>query len=444
MKLAGAPLLDDDTPALVADDGVSSWRTLAQEVARRTPAFAGARFVVLQAATSKGLLLDLLAAGAAGAVPVLVPPRFPPARVAAARAMVDAMVDASNATANTNVPRALKDAADVTFTSGTLAAPRAVLHTRSGHEASARGANAHIPFGPGHRWLLSLPLCHVGGLGVVARAIVGGGAMVLPHPEEALADAIVRLDVTHVSLVRAQLGDLLRSPSFEAARARLVAVLVGGGPTPKELLAEAAQRGLPVAQTWGMTETHAQIATAHPARPDVRALADDALTCGRALPGREVRVDDDGQLWVRGAVLAPGTLTEGGLVPLPLVDGWFATGDRGRLDDAGHVIVSGRVGNRIVSGGEKIEPEAIEAALLGHRDVVDAVVVAVAHPRWGQRPVAFVRTRAAVAPAALAALVHAQLPAVHVPDAFLPWPSELPEGKPDRTALRLRAEEMMR
>ncbi len=414
--------VDVDVPFVVDDDGVVTRARFFLRVRQQAAGLRGERALVLQQATSTASLSSLLAARAAGAVPVLVSPRLPAATAQAATARVQqglaAMGDDARATL-----------ADVCFTSGTTGAPRAVAHTRRGHDEVARAGNAHLPFAPGHRWLLSLPLVHVGGLGIVSRAMVGGGALAVPRAGEPLVDAVLRLRATHVSVVRAQLVDLLRSPRLDELSRQLKLVMVGGGPTPAVLLDEAVRHGLPVAQTWGMTETHAQVATSSPGEPS---------SCGRPLSGRRVRVDGDGVLGVAGIGLAAGLVDERGLQPLARDDdGYFVTGDRGVIDDAGRVTVTGRVGLRIVSGGEKIEPEAIESALLLCDGVDDAVVVPVEHARWGQRPVAFVRARA-WAPSAWTDAVRAALPKTWVPDAFLPWPDDVDGGKGARALLRAR------
>jgi O-succinylbenzoic acid--CoA ligase len=415
------PVHADDV-FVVDDDGEQSRRSFLARVERRARDFAGTAAVVLQAGTSTALLLDLLAARAAGAVPVLVSPRWPAQRSDdAARRVVAGLQRLED-----DDRRAL---ADVTFTSGTTGLPRAVAHTHQGHDAVARAGNAHLPFGPGDRWLLSLPLVHVGGLGIVARALAGGGALVVPRVGESFIDAARRMRTTHLSLVRAQLVDLLRSPYRDAVLRHAAVVMVGGGPVSRGLFEEAVRCGVPVAQTWGMTETHAQIATSPLSEPE---------TCGRPLPGRQVRVGEHGVLAVRGIGLAAGFVDEGGLAPLPCDDdGWFVTGDCGAIDGAGRVTVTGRVGLRIVSGGEKIEPEAIEAALLSCVDVEDAVVVPMEHERWGQRPVAFVRARTWV-PSTWLAAVRAALPSTWTPDAVLPWPNDVEGGKAARAALRAR------
>lgn len=413
----------DDEAFIVDDDGVCPRARFFARVQAQAASWRGERAIVLQQATSTASLSSLLAARAAGAVPLLVSPRMPTATAQAATARVlqgIAKVDGG----------VLAAIADVCFTSGTTGVPRAVAHTREGHDDVARAGNANLPFSPGHRWLLSLPLVHVGGLGIVSRALVGGGALAVPRAGEPLVDAALRLGATHLSVVRAQLVDLLRSPRLDELVGKLQAVLVGGGPTPAALLDEAVRRGVPVAQTWGMTETHAQVATSPPRAPS---------TCGRPLRGRQVRVDDDGVLGVRGIGLAGGFVDEHGLQPLPLDGaGFFVTGDRGTIDGEGRIVVTGRVGLRIVSGGEKLEPEAIESALLSCPEIDDAVVVPVDHARWGQRPVAFVRART-WSPSTWTDAVRATLPSTWVPDAYVPWPDDVEGGKAARATLRARA-----
>lgn len=106
------------------------------------------------------------------------------------------------------------------------------------------------------------------------------------------------------------------------------------------------------------------------------------------------------------------------------------------MDDDGRLVVHGRVGNGFVSGGENIQPEAIEAALVALPDVVNAVVVPVSHAEFGARPVAFVQLSEGrdLDAHALATALRSTLPGFMVPDAFLDWSG--PVGlKPDRTAL---------
>lgn len=276
---------------------------------------------------------------------------------------------------------------DVVFTSGSSGQPRAVVHCAENYAESADGAQERIRFGPGNTWLLSLPLHHVGGISIVWRALRSGGAiaprLASERGSDGLAAALVRSAPTHVSLVAKQLRDLL-STEDDACRRALAAteaLLVGGGPVPRELIEAASARGLRVHTTWGMTETTAQVTTS-----DANVATQGA---GRALPGREVAIED-GEILVRGRTLALGHIEGGRLVSLARDDGFFASGDLGEVDASGCLHVRGRKDRRFVSGGENVSPEEIEAVLCTLEGVRTACVVDVPNATWGARPVAFV------------------------------------------------------
>jgi O-succinylbenzoic acid--CoA ligase len=265
----------------------------------------------------------------------------------------------------------------IVFTSGSSGTPRAVLHSVAAHRAAAEGAAAVMPFGPGDRWLVSLPLCHVGGLALVFRALQAGGALAVPAPGQSLTDAVEQLAPTHLSLVAPQLRDLLASPVARAGLSKATVVLVGGGPTPRELFEAALDAGIPVRQTWGLTETGGQVCTSEAGRPE---------TCGLPLPGRQVHASDAGELRVSGAGLLTG-FVEGDVLVDPFdADGLYATGDLGRREPEGWVIV-GRKDFRFISGGENIQPEEVATALGDARTGV--MIVPVADDRFGQRPFCF-------------------------------------------------------
>ena len=316
----------------------------------------------------------------------------------------------------------------VIHTSGSSGQPKAALHTVRNHVASAQGLMERFPLGPGDRWLLDLPLHHVGGLAVVIRCALAGATVALPDPAMTTTEAIGALRPTHVSLVSTQLVRLLRT-DIELAAFRLV--LLGGSAFPPSLLDEAVARGLPIVMSYGMTEMSSTIASSS-LPVDRTALA----SSGTVLPGRELRISAEGEIEVRGPTLFAGYV-EGDTVRRPVDgEGWFATGDRGEFDGAGRLIVHGRIGTGFVSGGENIQPEAIEAALAALAQVASAVVVPIPDAEFGARPVAYVHPAEGhlLDSAELAAALRATLPGFMVPVAFLPWRG--PAGlKPDRQAL---------
>jgi O-succinylbenzoic acid--CoA ligase len=274
-------------------------------------------------------------------------------------------------------------------TSGTTAAPKPVELTYGNFKASADASAANLGVEPGDRWLSALPLFHVGGLSILTRSAIYGTCAVVHERFDAAAvrACLESGEATLVSLVatmvrRLRAAGLTRAPALRAA-------LVGGGPVERDLLDWGAEVGLPLVETYGMTETCSQIATP------------------KLLPGVEVRIAGDGEILVRGPMVAPGAID---------ADGWLHTGDRGRLDFDGRLHVEGRLKDVIVSGGENVAAAEVEEALLAHPAVDDAAVVGRPDPEWGEAVVAYVVTTAS--DGELRDHCRAQLPPFKVPRAF--------------------------
>jgi O-succinylbenzoic acid--CoA ligase len=310
----------------------------------------------------------------------------------------------------------------IMFTSGSSDEPKAVLHTTANHYYSALGSNMNIPFVPGDRWLLSLPLYHVGGLGILFRSLLGGGAVVVPSEPSDLFDAIHEYDITHLSVVSTQLNrlcDRLRSDQKQLNNVK--AVLLGGGSAPESLIEAAVDLGLPLFTSYGLTEMASQVTTTSP-----NDTGDKLKTAGKSLSYREICLASDGEILVRGKTLFSGYVNRDGLGKSLDDKGWFATGDIGTTDSDGYLRVIGRKDAMFISGGENIHPEEIERALLGLANVNEAIVVGIDDPEFGQRPVAFVRmtTDGKKSEEPLRTELEHVLPAFKIPAAFLPWPEE--------------------
>ena len=383
-----------------------------------------------------------LAALRGGVTLALVPRRWPSALAAAAlaRCGVDTLVadtaapvgglriETLDRVAAASAPGPNGEAGAVAvFTSGSTGPPKAAVLSAAALAASADGVNAHLGFDGSGRWLLDLPPAHVAGLGIAVRALRAGGTMLIPGAA-ALAEALAALRPTHLSLVSTQLRRLLDA---DADTSGVRAVLLGGSAIPAELLDRARAAGLPVSTSYGLTEMSSTVTATAPEAPPA-ALG----TSGAPLPGRELAILG-GEIHVRGAGRFAGYLTPDGLDRPFGADGWFATGDLGRLDPAGRLVVEGRRGLRFVSGGENVQPEAIERALLAVEGVAEAVVVPVPDAEFGQRPAAWVR-RAGATDAELEAAVREALPGYCVPAAFLDWDGAA-GMKPDRQALAAAA-----
>jgi o-succinylbenzoate---CoA ligase len=260
----------------------------------------------------------------------------------------------------------------VVHTSGTTAEPKPVALTVGNWTWNALGSAVALGLDPHDRWLCMLPLSHVGGLAILIRSAIYGTTVVLHErfDTEAALTAIERDRVTLVSLVPTTLERLIDA-GLKAPNPLRVA-LIGGGPLAPILAAQAQEAGIPVAQTYGMTEACSQVATSLPGEPE---------TAGRPLVGTRVEIAADEEILVAGPTVAPGVAD---------ADGWLHTGDCGALDAHGRLTVTGRKADTIVTGGENVAPAEVEAALLTHPAVADAAVHGRPDPRWGEAVVATV------------------------------------------------------
>jgi O-succinylbenzoic acid--CoA ligase len=308
------------------------------------------------------------------------------------------------------------------FTSGTGGEPKAAVHTFGNHYYSALGANEHIPVAPGDRWLLSLPLYHVGGLGIVFRALWGKAAVVILQAQENIAGAILKYQVTHVSLVPTQFYRLLSDEKNIKALRNLKVILLGGGPVPDSLIRQSAAYNLPLHATYGLTEMASQVAISS------RLTKRNSTPKAKVLPCREVYISNKNEILVRGKTLFKGYI-QGGKIHRPLnKKGWFYTGDLGCLDEDGMLRVTGRQDNMFISGGENIQPEEIERHLCRIEGIVQAVVVPVPDEEFGARPVAFVQRQEGVdlVPKEIVSRLSQHLPRFKIPRRIYAWPTAVP------------------
>jgi o-succinylbenzoate---CoA ligase len=272
----------------------------------------------------------------------------------------------------------------VIATSGTSGHPRLVELTRDAVTAAISASATAIGAGGGDTWLSCLPLAHIGGLLVPYRHLLLGAPVTFRRRVTRAVLAALP-DARFTSLVPTQLLRLLDAGS---RLGEFRAILVGGSGMSTELASRAAKSGAAVVPTYGMTETCGGVVYA-----------------GRPLAGIAVRADDSGELLVRGPTLMRGyrfdpAATAAAFAP----GGWLRTGDGGAIGADGTVRVWGRLADVIVSGGEKIWPAEVEAALAGHADVVAVMVSSSPDREWGERVVARVVPRRRSAPPSLESL----------------------------------------
>ncbi len=258
------------------------------------------------------------------------------------------------------------------FTSGTTGEPKLIELSHANFAANAKASDLNLGASPADSWLGSLPLFHIGGLAMAYRWALQRSHLTLEAQFDALrvTHLLEQGGVTHASLVPTTLDRVLDSNAGRGFSPTVRAVLIGGGPMGAPLLARARAMGLPVLQTYGLTEACSQVTTERPGEAD-------GLTAGPPLPGTEVRIVE-GEIQVRGP-----TVSGGG-------DRWLSTGDLGCLDDRNRLTVLSRRVDLIITGGENVYPAEVEHVLAAHPSIREVVVVPRADPTWGQVPVAFV------------------------------------------------------
>jgi O-succinylbenzoic acid--CoA ligase len=281
----------------------------------------------------------------------------------------------------------------VLFTSGTTDEPKGVGLTLGNLVASATASAFRLGTLPSDRWLVCLPTYHMGGLAPFVRSALYGTTVVVQRAFEPSETArlLADHDVTGVSLVPTMLKRLVDAgwtPEDE-----LRTVLLGGGPADPDLVERSLARAIPVCPTYGMTETASQIATALPETAgSYHDTVGQPLVCtdvAVVADGEPVGPNTRGELVVSGPTVTPGYL-DADATDAAFGEYGFHTGDRGYRDEDGRLWVVGRVDDRIVTGGENVETEAVADAIRDLDGVADAAVVGLPDEEWGQRVAALV------------------------------------------------------
>ncbi|OQB40129.1 MAG: 2-succinylbenzoate--CoA ligase [Candidatus Hydrogenedentes bacterium ADurb.Bin179] len=313
--------------------------------------------------------------------------------------------------------------ATMVMTSGSTGTAKAAVHSLGNHWYAACAANANMPLGQGDIWLLSLPLYHVSGLGILFRCALAGAAVAIPRQGVPLEEELVRTEAGYTSLVPTQLHRLMESTKGRELLRNMKGILLGGAPVDTVLVKRAWEAGGPLIRSYGMTETSAQLVATSPG-----ATLEDLYSSGRPLMPGTVRISPEGNIEVRGPSVFLGYYEESGQLNKPgTEDGWFPTGDRGYWDDHGRLFVTGRVDTMFISGGENIYPEEIEQALKALAEVEQVAVVGVPDPEYGAIAVAFIAMRNLQDAAAetLNTRLRQVLPGYKLPRYYLPWPEHL-------------------
>jgi O-succinylbenzoic acid--CoA ligase len=339
-------------------------------------------------------------------------------------------------------------------TGGSSGQLRFGIHTWEGLLASVSGMQAHFGVTAIHSCCV-LPLYHVSGLMQAVRSLTTGGTLAIASARTLAHSLPPALDLnqTFLSLVPTQLQRWLETPPGPLPLTQFRAILLGGAPAWSQLLQQARQARLPLALTYGMTETASQVATLHP-----QAFLAGETHCGRSLPHAQLWIADD-----QGIPLPPNQVGRIHLRAQSLIQGYypgtpgsgkswsdrpFATDDLGYLDPEGNLTVVGRHSEVILTGGEKVHPAEVEAVIRASGQVADVCVLGWPDGEWGEAVTAVYVPRtlsprkSPVAEAnlgrAIAPHLHRHLSSFKHPKRWIMQPA-LPrnaQGKLDRAALR--------
>ncbi len=322
-----------------------------------------------------------------GATVIPVSPKLADAEIAHQTASATLVVDEPlprdlRGSEPTPVIHGPNDPAVLLHTSGTTSVPKPVVLTFGNLLWAAQGSAVAIGHPADERWLSALPFNHIGGLSILVRSAIAGTTAEV-HDGFDAQRIVSRLAApdgpTVISVVATTLTRLLDAGLRDPVRLRCA--LAGGGPIAPALQQRARAAGVPVAQTYGMTETTAMSTVQRPGDP--QADAGPPLFCTR------VSIAADGEILVAGPTVAAGVSGH---------DGVLRTGDLGSLDADGRLTVTGRKADTIVTGGENVAPAEVEAVLERHPGVLEAAVHGRPDAQWGESVVATVVLRPDASP----------------------------------------------
>jgi len=266
------------------------------------------------------------------------------------------IIDASFTASTLPNGRPMQDGdALVIASSGSTGSPKGIIHTHSSILSGAQASASRLQLNASDHWLVCIPVSHVGGFSVIARALHTGAALtLLPAFDVAAVQEAAKNGATHTSLVATALSRIDNS-LFKS-------ILLGGSSAPDNLPSN-------VVTTYGMTETGGGV-----------------VYNGEPLDNVEIKIVD-GEIFLRCPMLMRAYRDD---QSIPIEDGWYATGDLGEILDDGKLSVHGRQTDLIITGGENVWPSVVENSLASHPMVNQVVVRGMPDTTWGQRIVAYV------------------------------------------------------
>lgn len=291
------------------------------------------------------------------------------------------------------------DPALIVYTSGTTGTPKGAVLTQAALLATWHNSIDHQGLGPEDRVIAPLPTFHVGGLNIQTLPTLAVGGQVLLQRRfdpEGVLDLVEAHRPTQTLLVPAMLAAVAALPRFTTTDlGSLRGINTGSSIVPEAVMRPFFDRGIPVGQVYGTTETGPTAVVLRYEEAEER-----IGSCGRPALETELRIVDaegaevepgvGGELWVRGPNVFSRYWRNPEATAEAFTDGWYRTGDVGHRDADGYVYISDRLKDVIITGGENVYSAEVEAVIGGHPAVAEVAVVGRSDDRWGETPVAVV------------------------------------------------------
>src|SRR5262245_19386026 len=287
----------------------------------------------------------------------------------------------------------------IVYTSGTTGLPKGATLTQDALLHNALNSIAAHDMTSADHILTVLPMFHVGGLNIqTTPAILAGATITLARrfdPREIL-DLIHRHRPTLFLAVPAVAQAVARHPDFATTDLSSLRLMCTGSSTvPEAVIRPWLERGIPVIQVYGLTEsgpTAIALSVADAARK-VGSCGKPAAHCEARIvdsDGRDVAPGQPGEIWLRGPNLMTGYWNNPAATAAAFANGWLKTGDIAHQDKDGFLYIDDRQKDVVISGGENIYPAELENVLADCPQIAEAVVVGRPDPEWGEVPVACV------------------------------------------------------
>ena len=286
------------------------------------------------------------------------------------------------------------------FTSGSSSRPKRIPLRHSQLWAAYQATQAQVQLSPNQSWGLCLPMHHVGALSIVLKSLLSHSSISLSSSSDVQRWNSWLNGWHHcrvISMVPTQLHKWLehnRTENISPLVSEMFRfIILGGGPTNAPDIDEAGNLGWPILLSYGMTETFAHICSIPASelpKPLKEPLAIGQMHRAQSMELRYEEDTNDPIIWLKGTQIFSPEPSQNRLLQSFDEQGWFCTGDIGKVDEKGLLYIQARRLDRIVSGGENIAVDWVIECLKQHPSIQDCAIIGVADPKWGQKVVAFV------------------------------------------------------